>query len=176
MPSQHALTANPTGEGLLGAPAPWFDLPSGLHTRKTLADFAGTRLVLAFYRADWHPVCISQLGLLQAALPEFARHRAEVVGISADHVWSHQAFARAHGVSFPLLADRGPLGETARRFGVWDAVDGAAVRSLFVIDERGRLQWFQHGHSEVAIEVDGPLSILERLSSPVVPGEPNPMN
>lgn len=40
----------------------------------SLADFRGRPLVMAFYPADWSPVCSDQMALYNLALPEFERH------------------------------------------------------------------------------------------------------
>ena len=37
--------------------------------------------------------------------PEFRRHGAEVLGISVDSAWCHQAFAKHSNIHFPLLAE-----------------------------------------------------------------------
>jgi hypothetical protein len=42
--------------------------------------------VLAFYPADWSPVCGDQMALYNEVLPEFHKHDAEVLGISVDAI------------------------------------------------------------------------------------------
>ena len=49
-----------------GAAAPPFALRRGPHRAAALADFRGRPLVLAFYVADWHPVCTAQLERLRS--------------------------------------------------------------------------------------------------------------
>jgi peroxiredoxin len=39
---------------------------------------------LAFYPADWSPVCGDQMTLYNEILPEFRKHDAELLGISVD--------------------------------------------------------------------------------------------
>ena len=46
-------------------------------------------MILAFYPADWSPVCGDQMALYNGVLDEFARFDAELLGISVDGVWSH---------------------------------------------------------------------------------------
>jgi peroxiredoxin len=60
---------------------------------------------LAFYPADWSPVCSDQMALYQELLPEFQKFNAELLGISVDGVWCHLAFAKDRNLRFPLLAD-----------------------------------------------------------------------
>jgi peroxiredoxin len=106
-----------------------------------LHDFRGRPVVLAFYVADWHPVATDQLAVYQALLPHFACLDAAVLGISADATWSHDAFARATGIGFPLLADDAPPGAVARAYGVYLPETGRSRRALFLIDPEGVVRW-----------------------------------
>src|SRR3989442_15944924 len=89
----------------VGVQAPEFELPSGPDQRVSLAELRGRPVILAFYPADWSPVCSDQMALYQAVLPEFERFDAELLGVSVDGVWSHLAFAKDRHLRFPLLAD-----------------------------------------------------------------------
>jgi peroxiredoxin len=99
-------------------------------------------VVLAFYPADWSPVCSDQMALYAMVRPEFDRYGAALLGISTDGVWCHRAFAEQHGINFPLLADFEPKGEVARAYGSYlDAPLGFANRTLVLVDEDGRVAW-----------------------------------
>ncbi len=76
-----------------GTPAPDFTLPSGPGQTLSLRDFRGKPVILAFYPADWSPVCGDQMALYNEVLPEFKRYGAELLGVSVDGVWCHKAFA-----------------------------------------------------------------------------------
>src|SRR6267378_1458147 len=78
-----------------GAEAPDFTLPSTPDQKVSLSDFRGQPVILAFYPADWSPVCGDQMSLYNEVLPEFKRHGAELLGISVDGAWCHAAFAKA---------------------------------------------------------------------------------
>jgi peroxiredoxin len=147
-----------------GTAAPPFDLRCAPHCASALDDFRGRRLVLAFYVADWHPVCGAQLALYQELLHEFERLGAALVGVSTDTLWSHAAFARALGLRFPLLADRTPHGAIARAYGVYDPAAGAARRGLFVVDDRGVVRWSAVFPDAINPGADGALTALERLA------------
>src|SRR5579875_4076589 len=86
-----------------GTPAPDFSLPSAPDQPVSMSDFRGRPVILAFYPADWSPVCGDQLALYNEILPEFERHDAELIGVSVDGVWCHAAFARHRNLHFPLL-------------------------------------------------------------------------
>ena len=65
-----------------GTRAPGFTLRVTPDQTLSLADLAGKPVILAFYPADWSPVCGDQMALYQAVLPEFKRFNAELIGIS----------------------------------------------------------------------------------------------
>ena len=92
--------------GLLkpGASAPEFTLHTTPDQTVSLSDFRGQPVVLAFYPADWSPVCGDQMTLYNEVLPEFRKHHAALLGISVDGVWCHGAFAANRRLHFPLLA------------------------------------------------------------------------
>lgn len=72
-----------------GTPAPDFKLHSTPEQFLSLSDFRGVPVILAFYPADWSPVCGDQMSLYNEILSEFRRFKAELVGISVDGVWCH---------------------------------------------------------------------------------------
>ena len=149
--------------------APDFTLPSGPHTTFRLSDLRGQPVVLAFYPADWSPVCSDQLSLYQAIAHEFDAYHAAVVGISVDGVWCHRAFAEARGLSFPLLSDFEPKGAVSREYGAYRAQDGFSERALFVIDPAGAIEWREVVPPEQNPGADGILRALDALTARSVP-------
>jgi peroxiredoxin len=124
-----------------GTPAPDFTLPAGPDRTMSLRDFRGRPLVLAFYPADFSPVCSTQLAEYHEALSGVEQRGASLVGISVDGPWCHAAFARERGLTFPLLSDAEPKGAVARRYGVYREANGITERALFVIDADGIIRW-----------------------------------
>src|SRR5690349_24064612 len=86
-----------------GTEAPEFCLKTTPDQSVSLSDFRGQPVILAFYPADWSPVCGDQMSLYNEILPEFQKFNAELIGISVDGVWCHDAFARDRKLHFPLL-------------------------------------------------------------------------
>jgi peroxiredoxin len=148
-----------------GQRAPDFSLPSSPQQCCSLADYRGAPVILAFYPADWSPVCGDEMALYQAMAPVFAEHKAAMLGISVDGVWSHLAFASDRGVQFPLLADFEPKGEVARRYGVYNDAEGLSERALFVIDGEGVIAWSYLSPRGVNPGADGILAALEELEA-----------
>src|SRR5712672_2807554 len=120
-----------------GSQAPDFTLPATPDQKISLSDFRGRPVILAFYPADWSPVCGDQMALYNEILPEFRRFNAELIGISVDGSWCHAAFSQNRKLHFPLLADFEPKGAVAKLYGVYRQGEGTSERALFVIDAEG---------------------------------------
>jgi len=147
-----------------GTPAPDFTLPSTPDQKLSLSDFRGSPVILAFYPADWSPVCGDQMALYNEVLPEFRRHGAFLLGISVDGAWCHAAYREHRNLHFSLLADFEPKGEVARRYNVYRKPEGVCERALFVIDRDGRIAWSYVSPIGVNPGADGILNALENLS------------
>ena len=144
-------------------PAPDFRLASTPDQFVSLADFRGAPVILAFYPADWSPVCGDQVTLYNEVLPEFRRLHACLLGISVDGAWCHLAFAKDRKLKYPLLADFEPKGEVARAYGVYRQHEGVSERALFVINSSGIIHWSYVSPIGVNPGADGILSALEEL-------------
>jgi peroxiredoxin len=146
-----------------GQKAPDFELHATPDQTVSLEDFRGKPLVIAFYPADWSPVCGDQMALYNQILPEFHKLGAELVGISVDGPWCHAAFSSARSLHFPLLADFEPKGAVARTFGAYRADEGTTERALFVIDGEGVIRWSYCSPVGVNPGADGILEALESM-------------
>jgi len=158
--TDHADTTPALGSGVT---APEFTLHSTPDQSVSLSDLRGRPVILAFYPADWSPVCGDQLALYNELLPEFRRFNAELIGISVDGIWCHLAFARDRKLKFPLLADFEPKGAVAHAYGAYRDQDGTAGRVLFVIDSEGTIQWSYVSPAGINPGADGILAALEAL-------------
>jgi peroxiredoxin len=151
-----------------GAKAPDFALRSTPDQTVRMSELLGSPLVLAFYPADWSPVCGDQLVLYNELLPEFKRHRAAIVGISVDGVWCHLAYAKDRKLRYPLLSDFEPKGAVARSYGAYRRQEGVCERALFVIDADGIVRWSYVSPVGVNPGADGILAALESLGAKVL--------
>jgi peroxiredoxin len=148
-----------------GTLAPDFRLRSTPDQFLSLEDLRGNPVILAFYPADWSPVCGDQMALYNQVLPEFRRLNGQLLGISVDSAWCHAAFAKDRNLHFPLLADFEPKGAVAHRYGVYRKQDGTSERALFVIDSRGVIAWSDVSPVGINPGADGILAALEDLST-----------
>jgi peroxiredoxin len=147
-----------------GKTAPNFSLNSTPDQKVSLNDFRGQPVILAFYPADWSPVCTDQLSLYAMVMPEFKKFNAELLAISVDNIWSHLAFAKDRKLNFPVLADFEPKGVVSRRYGAFKEKIGESARALFVIDEKGVIRWSHLSPDGINPGADGILSALENLN------------
>ncbi len=148
-----------------GTVAPDFSLHSTPDQLVSLSDFRSAPLIVAFYPADWSPVCGDQMALYNEVLPEFHKFKAQIVGISVDGSWCHAAFALDRKLHFPLLSDFEPKGNVARTYGAYRERDGVTERALFVIDPKGTIAWSYLSPVGVNPGADGILEALEALAA-----------
>jgi peroxiredoxin len=146
-----------------GTPAPDFSLQVTPDQKLSLKELRGRPVILAFYPADWSPVCGDQMALYNEILSEFHKFGAELLGISVDGTWCHEAFAKDRRLHFPLLADFEPKGAVAKTYGAYRSEDGVCERALFVIDKHGVIAWSYCSPVAVNPGADGILEALENL-------------
>jgi thioredoxin-dependent peroxiredoxin len=122
----------------VGDKAPAFRLPATGGATVSLADYSGHPVVLVFYPGDDTPVCTKQLNSYNRDLGDFEALDAQVLGVSAQGIDSHEAFAGKHGLKFPLLADTDKA--VAGLYGTLGPL-GFPRRSVFIIDGNGVIRY-----------------------------------
>lgn len=122
----------------VGDRAPDFSLPGTDDATYSLSDYAGQPVVLVFYPGDDTPVCTRQLNSYNEGLEQFTELDAQVLGISAQDVSSHEAFSTKHGFEFPLLADTDK--QVAALYGTLGPI-GFPRRSVFIVDADGVIRY-----------------------------------
>lgn len=147
----------------IGSEAPEFSLYATPDQKVSLSEFRGQKVILAFYPADWSPVCGDQMGLYNEMLQYFKKLNAQLLGISVDGKWCHMSFSKDRGFHFPLLSDFEPKGDVARTYECYDDKTGECRRALYVLDEDGIIRW--HHLSPVGVNpgADGILDALEEI-------------
>ncbi|MGD1903545.1 MAG: peroxiredoxin [Geitlerinemataceae cyanobacterium] len=122
---------------VIDSPAPAFSLPTNTGDGDVdLEDYRGQWVVLYFYPADFTPGCTIEARRFQDDLPKYIDRNAQVIGISADDVQSHEEFCDSEGLRFPLLADTN--GSVSKAYGSW--VYSRSVRHSFIIDPEGKIR------------------------------------
>lgn len=149
----------------IGTIAPNFTLYSTPDQRLSLNELRGKKVILAFYPADWSPVCGDQMALYNEMVKYFSKHNAQLIGISVDSKWSHLAFSEQNKFRFPLLSDFEPKGYVARMYEAYDETTGECRRALYVIDETGTIRWNYLSPVGMNPGADGILDALEELDN-----------
>jgi peroxiredoxin Q/BCP len=140
----------------IGKKAPQFTL-DGTAGTWSLADAAGSAVVIYFYPRDNTPGCTQEGEDFSAAFAQFKKCKALIVGVSPDTVASHEKFKKKMSFPFELLAD--PDQKVCKLF---DVIQEKSMygkkylgveRSTFLIDAKGvlRHEWRKvkvKGHAE----------------------------
>jgi len=148
---------------IAGTLAPDFELNCTPDQKLKLSELRGKKIILAFYPADWSPVCSDQMSLYNEMLKFFSKHNAQLIGISVDSKWCHLAFSENHKFHFPLLADFEPKGAVSKLYEVYDEKEGESLRALYVLDEKGIIRWNYLSPVGLNPGADGILDALEDL-------------
>ncbi len=123
----------------VGRAAPEFSLFDTDRTKRSLADFSGKNVVLAFVPGAFTGVCTTEVCTLRDQMGQFKNLNAQVLGISVDSPFSLKAWADANNLNFPMLSDFNR--EAVKLYGValenLAGLEGytAANRAVFVLDK-----------------------------------------
>ena len=142
----------------VGDPAPDFELTAANGQQVRLSDYRGNKnIVLFFYPKDETAGCTVEACSFRDAYEDFVDVGAEVLGVSADSLESHNRFASHHQLPFLLLSD--PDGAVRARYEVRKWLGLFPGRVTFLIDKdgivrhitNGQLRFRQHVHESLAV-------------------------
>lgn len=144
-----------------GQRAPSFALPDQHGEKHKLADYKGKWVLLYFYPRDDTPGCTKEACSIRDNFSGFRKLDAEVLGVSADSVRSHEKFARKYDLPFTLLADEDK--KLVNRYGVWGLKKSfgrefeGIRRTSFLIDPKGKIARIYEnvkptGHAEQVLQ------------------------
>ena len=125
----------------VGQAAPDFELAAAGGATVKLSDYRGDRnVLLAFYPKDDTGGCTIEMTTFQREYAHFQALGAEILGISADSVASHDQWCdKLGGLSYPLLADTQLA--VIKQYDVLSPQGPVARRALFVVDRAGTVRW-----------------------------------
>lgn len=138
---------------------------------RSLTDYAGKWLVLFSHPADFTPVCTSEFIALEKAADKFREQGCELIGLSADSIYSHLAWVQnieerfGVRISFPIIEDLSLA--IAEAYGMIDetSVSTATIRSVYFIDPEGIVRAQTHYPMSVGRSVDEMLRVLVALKA-----------
>jgi peroxiredoxin len=129
----------------VGTPAPSFTLVDTDKKPRSLDEFKGKKLVIAFFPGAFTGVCTKEMCALRDSMSKFNELDAQVVGISVDSPFANRGFSERYELKFPLLSDY--TRTAVRAYGVelqnFSGLEGYTVaqRSVFVLDQHGIIRY-----------------------------------
>jgi glutaredoxin-dependent peroxiredoxin len=134
-----------TNQVRVGDEAPDFTLTDTDLKPRSLSDFLGNKIVLAFFVGAFTSVCTKEMCAFRDSMARLIDLKAQVIGISVNDPFSNKAFAEKNRFPFPILSDYNR--DVIRTYGI-ESSDFAgltgytvAKRSIFVIDEKGIVRY-----------------------------------
>lgn len=128
-----------------GEKAPAFVLVDTDRKERSLAEFAGKKVVLAFYPGAFTGGCTKEMCTFRDSMEKFNQLNAHVIGISVDSPFANKAFADQNKLQFPLLSDHSRT--VSKSYGgVHDDFLGlkgysASKRAVYVLDTNGSVKY-----------------------------------
>lgn len=126
-----------------------------------LHDLLGKTLVIYFYPKDETAGCTAEACSFRDSYEDFKAAGAEVIGISADSVASHDKFAAHHRLPFVLLSD--PAAAARKAFGVGKTLGLLPGRATFVFDKQGVVRHVFESQLRFGKHVTEALDTVKRL-------------
>ena len=128
----------------IGGKLPEFELHDQDRKLRSLKEFQGKKLVLAFFPGAFTGPCTKEMCTFRDSLQNLP---GEVVAVSVNDPFTNKAFADTHNLKFPILSDY--TRDTVRRLNIFHndfvGLKGytAAKRSVFILDQNGvvRYKW-----------------------------------
>ena len=122
-----------------------FELVDQNRVIRSLKEFVGQKIVLAFFPGAFTSVCTNEMCAFRDSMKSMMGLGAQVVAISVNDPFTNKAFADVNQLPFVILSDY--TRETIREYGVFHedfaGLKGYTVakRSVFILDQKGRLQY-----------------------------------
>lgn len=151
----------------IGLPAPEFTVDGyfkGAKKKYSLGDFKGKWKILFFYPLDFTFVCPTELVELSKRHKEFEDINTQVLGISVDSVYSHEAWLKEMGdFEYPLLSDI--TKKVSFDYNVLLEKDGISLRGAFIINPEGILKSYMVNDLSVGRNVDELLRLAQAFQT-----------
>jgi len=151
----------------IGKEAPEFTMDGyfkGKMGKYSMSDYEGKWKLLFFYPLDFTFVCPTELLELSDRISEFEKLNTQVLGISVDSVYSHEAWLKDIGdFNYPLLSDI--TKNVSYDYNVLLDEEGISLRGAFIIDPEGKLRSYTVNDISIGRNLDEFLRILEALQT-----------
>lgn len=129
----------------VGQSAPDFSLYDTDRKQRTLGEFKGKNVVLAFFPGAFTGVCTTEMCAFRDQSEQFNNLNAQVLGISVDSPFSQKAWADQNNLNFPILSDfnREAVGQYDVSLPNLAGLEGYVVanRAVFIVDKAGKIAY-----------------------------------
>jgi peroxiredoxin Q/BCP len=147
----------------VGDLAPDFTLSSQFGDNVTLSEYFGKKnIVLFFYPKDESPGCTKEACSFRDSYQQLTDLGAEVLGVSAQSVESHVAFATHYGLPFILLSDKD--NRVRELYGVPATMGIIPGRVTYVIDKKGVVRHIFNSQTQAKRHAEEAKSTLMELA------------
>ncbi len=129
----------------VGDMAPNFTLSDTDKKPRSLKEFLGRKVVLAFFVGAFTATCTKEMCEFRDSMTRLTDLEAQVVGISVNDPFSNKAFVEKNRLPFPVLSDYSR--ETVKKYGLelqdFAGLKGYTVakRSIFILDSKGVVRY-----------------------------------
>jgi len=129
----------------VGDKAPDFTLPDIDKKPRSLQEFLGKKVVLAFFVGAFTSTCTKEMCEFRDSMARLIDLNGQIIGISVNDPFSNKGFAEKNRLSFPILSDYNR--EIIKTFGLelpnFSGLEGYTVakRSIFILDEKGIVRY-----------------------------------
>ncbi len=143
----------------VGESAPDFTLKDQNKAEWNLkANLAKGPVAICFYPMDFSPVCSSEMKCVTDDMAKWQSKGVQVVGISCDSFFVHEAWSKSLGLKQTLLADMHR--EVCKAYGFYWADLNISGRGTILIGTDGKVQWVQKREIPQAMKSDDLLAAL----------------
>ena len=122
-----------------------FTLPDTEMKPRSLHEFQGQKVVLAFFVGAFTNTCTKEMCAFRDSMARLIDLKAQVIGISVNDPFSNKGFAEKNRLTFPILSDYNR--EVIKAYNL-EAPDFAglkgytvAKRSIFILDRQGIVRY-----------------------------------
>ena len=129
----------------VGQAAPDFTLMDTDRKPRSLKEFAGKNVVLAFFPGAFTGGCNAEACTFRDSEAMLSQANAQVIGITVDSPFAQKGWADVNGLNFPLLSDNQRT--VVQQYGI--AIENfagmagytACQRAVYVIDKDGAVRY-----------------------------------
>lgn len=129
----------------IGEKAPDFTLLDTDRKPRSLKDYQGKKVIVAFFPGAFTGVCTREACTLRDSAKILSQLGSDLVGISVDSPFANKGFTEKNSLNFPFLSDYSreavsKYGVVLKNFAGMPGYD-AAKRAVFIVDKAGVVKY-----------------------------------